>query len=610
MKKNFFTFLPVDNGKQNWFDLSHPNSGSCNMGGLYPVLVEPTLPGDYFTCNISYLLRMAQMVAPPMSRIGVSFFAYYCPNRILMDSKDWDKFIADVDNTSGVSLPVLTFRKLFDAAQTLIDSDYPLNYLRSKLGDFFDFDVVGSNGFEIRLKDSSVYLDSSYLLGSLEQDSPELFSEFISYLESVGITPVLGRRLDYFIGDLWMKNLNSPFKGTLLDYMGFPINSPLMAYPSIIELDFTDSAMGTYDFGPAVSSGDVSFHVLPMIAYLRIWNEYFRQEFIQEEIDSELVDNFNEWKNLLSSDLSVLWSIKLRDWEHDYFTSCLPAPQLGESSSIEIGEDGKFTIPELREGNIIQRIREKLLHGGTRVWEIVANFFSERLSDSRIQIPEFIKPNEINGHPTGFSWLRISDIYQTAPGSSDSLPALDASANIAAPRGASVNTNNLGLSFNFKAEEHGYLIVLMNIQPETVYCQGLPKHFRMLDTLDYGWPDFANITEQPVYQYEVFATPANTTRNNPMQGEPDFPIFGWQSQYAWYKFHQGELHGELRDDLDFFTFARIFEEEPYLNDKFLQCNPTDRPFPISYEYDKLTYHLFVDLRVNRRLPYFGIPSLR
>ena len=145
----------------------------------------------------------------------------------------------------------------------------------------------------------------------------------------------------------------------------------------------------------------------------------------------------------------------------------------------------------------------------------------------------------------------------------------------------------------------------MNVQPEPVYCQGIPRHFMSLDTLDYGWPDFANITEQPVYSYEIFATPENVRQ----QGA-DYPIFGWQSQYAWYKFHQSELHGELRDDLDFFTFARIFESEPQLNDEFLRCNPSDRPCPISYEYDKLTYHLALDVRVNQRLPYFGIPSLR
>lgn len=603
MKKNFFTFLPVENGQQNWFDLSHTNSGSCNMGGLYPVLVEPTLPGDYFKCDISYLLRMAQMVAPPMSRIGTSFFAFYCPNRILMDSKEWDKFLADVDGTSGVSLPTLSFAPLFKYIEDSIDFSNVAEFVASIFG--FTAIKVGTSSFSFTYNGDSVYFSEDVSTTFSTEDELSSLSSRLANL-GIDVTDLSSKTLELVVLDVLSVYKNYPFKGTLLDYMGFPVNSPLLSSEGILTANFSNSEVNFSTIQKIASTRAIQ--VLPLIAYMRIWNEYFRQEFIQEEIDPDLVENFNAWKDALSTDLSILWTIKRRDWEHDYFTSCLPAPQLGESSSIEIGSDGKFTIPELREANVIQRIREKLLHGGSRIWEIVANFFSERVSDSRIQIPEFIKPAR-----GGFSWLRISDIYQTAPGTSDNFPTLDASANLAAPRGASVNTNN-GITFNFKADEHGYLIVLMNVQPEPVYCQGIPRHFLSLDTLDYGWPDFANITEQPVYQYEVFATPDNIRKvvnDNPnITDAMEYPIFGWQSQYAWYKFHQSELHGELRDDLDFFTFARIFESEPNLNDEFLTCNPSDRPFPISYEYDKLTYHLAIDLRVNRRLPYYGIPSLR
>ena len=349
-------------------------------------------------------------------------------------------------------------------------------------------------------------------------------------------------------------------------------------------------------------SPEISFQVLPILAYLYIWNEYFRQEYIQDEIDPELLNDFTSWKNTLNQDLSILWTLKRRDWEHDYFTSCLPAPQLGEPASVEIGADGYFTIPELREANVLQKVKEKLLHGGSRVWEILQNFFNSTVSDARIQIPHYIQPEH---YAKGHAWLRISDIYQTAPGSSDALPTLNADDNVAAPRGASVNVKDAVLHFKYHCKEHGYIIVLMNVQPETVYCQGIPRHYLSLDTLDYGWPDFANLSEQPVYNYEIYATPDNIRTIG-----SDYPIFGYMPQYSWYKFHQSELHGELRDDLDFFHFARIFDDEPALNSQFLECNPSDRPFPISYEYDKLTYHIAIQGGVDRRLPYFGVPSLR
>ena len=120
-KKNFFRFMALDNQKKNWFDMSHTNSGSCNMGQLVPVLCEPTLPDDYHVLNLSYLVRMAQMVAPPMTRIGIHFFAFDVPNRILMDSRKWDVFLADVDGTSGFKLPQLSIGSLLAAMEERVE---------------------------------------------------------------------------------------------------------------------------------------------------------------------------------------------------------------------------------------------------------------------------------------------------------------------------------------------------------------------------------------------------------------------------------------------------------------------------------------------------------
>lgn len=584
--------MSVDNQKKNWFDLSHTNSGSCNMGHLVPVLCEPTLPNDYFSCNISYLVRMAQMVAPPMTRIGIHFFPFYVPNRILMNSRDWDKWLADIDNTSGKSLPTLSFSPIYSRLEDVVSEDEYIVRLFASYGVRATYDVDSEYWILYSTSDSS----------NITSDSrSDQYPKLLSSLSALGFDIESGYMADSMVSYMVDNYKEFPFVGTLLDYFGFPVNAPLMSTVGFLTSQSENNGQWSFSFESRITP-QRAFQVLPMLAYLYIWNEYFRQEFIQEEIPEDMLEDFNAFKTRLDFDPSFLWNLKRRDWEHDYFTSCLPAPQLGEQASIEIGNDGKFTIPELREANVIQKIREKLLHGGSRVWEILANFFNSNVSDGRIQIPEYIRP--LDG--TGSSWLRISDIYQTAPGASDAFPTLTADANIAAPRGASVNTNRVGLRFKHKCPEHGYLIVLMNIQPEPVYSQGIPRHFLSLDTLDMGWPDFANITEQPVYKYEVYATPDNAR----ISQVGDYPIFGYQSQYAWYKFHNSELHGELRDDLDFFHFGRIFEAEPELNDTFLTCNPSDRPFPIEYEYDKLTYHIAFDLGVDRCLPYYGVPSLR
>lgn len=105
------------------------------MGHLIPVLCEPTLPNDYFSCELSYLIRMAQMVAPPMTRLEVNFFPFYVPNRILMDSRKWDKWLADIDNTSGVSIPTLSFTPLFAYMQEYVREN--LDKVYSYVANFF-----------------------------------------------------------------------------------------------------------------------------------------------------------------------------------------------------------------------------------------------------------------------------------------------------------------------------------------------------------------------------------------------------------------------------------------------------------------------------------------
>lgn len=579
-KQSFFTYATLDNHKKNWFDMSHTNSGSCNMGPLIPILCTPTLPGDYHSLKLSYLIRMAQMVAPPMTRIGVSFFAFDVPNRILMNPRKWDKFLSDIEGDSGVSLPTVKI------------SDF-INDMKQFLGTKFL-----TPSFVATLKDNINALYRSEfnvdydIIYSIQASATKLT---INYNQEFN-TDVPGNVTNSWLSGLLLKDLLNfaPYVGTLMDYLGFPVTAPAFRTSALLVNVPPGPSSFVFEVNVTTNDSEGLIQVLPFLAYLFIWNEYFRQEFIQEEISAEMLEDFASWYNDLGS-IGMINLLKRRCWEHDYLTSCLPSPQLGDSAAIAIGEDGQFTIPEFREANMIQRIKEKLLHGGTRIFEILRNFFGENVSDARLQIPQFIAGSH--------HWLKISDIYQTAPGSSDAFPTLSSDANIAAPRGASVNAKNYGLTFKHKSKEHGYLIVLMNVQPEAVYSQGVPRHFFAVDSLDYGWPDFANITEQPVYTREVFAAPNGMDANAGT-------IFGWQSQYAWYKYKNSELHGELRDDLDFFHFGRIFETPPLLNASFLECNPSDRPFPIEYEYDKLTYHIAFDYSVERRLPYYGIPSLR
>ena len=114
-----------------------------------------------------------------------------------------------------------------------------------------------------------------------------------------------------------------------------------------------------------------------------------------------------------------------------------------------------------------------------------------------------------------------------------------------AGHGVSVGSSNYVSS---RAEEHGYIIGIMSVMPKTAYQQGVRIHCKKLDKLDYYWPSFANIGDQPIYNEALYH------QNNPSDGE----VFGYTPRYAEYKYIPSTDHGEFRTSLNFWHMGRIF----------------------------------------------------
>lgn len=87
--------IKVDTPNTNKFDLSFDSKLTLDMGKLYPVLVQETLPGDYYNITPEMLIRLSPMIAPVMHRINARIHYYFVPYRLLW--KNWDKFLAGED---------------------------------------------------------------------------------------------------------------------------------------------------------------------------------------------------------------------------------------------------------------------------------------------------------------------------------------------------------------------------------------------------------------------------------------------------------------------------------------------------------------------------------
>ena len=77
---------------------------------------------------------------------------------------------------------------------------------------------------------------------------------------------------------------------------------------------------------------------LPFRAYARIWNEWFRDENLQQPVVQDTDDSNDNGSNGGNQPFDAQQGglpLKVAKY-HDYFTSCLPEPQKGEASAIPI----------------------------------------------------------------------------------------------------------------------------------------------------------------------------------------------------------------------------------------------------------------------------------
>lgn len=411
--------------------------------------------------------------------------------------------------------------------------------------------------------------------------------------------------------------------GSLGDYMGLP---------------YKPTGVGTQD------QADIS--ALPFRAYQLIWQEYFRDQNLTAELNLSKLGG-----EILPAnpDYYVLNTLRDRAWEKDYFTSALPWTQRGgdvgvpfEATQINYkpnsyvyrtngnqggstatgpmrtdanqgslligsnsggttgGEQGRIenidsidglgvTINDLRRASRLQEWLEKNARGGARYVEQILSHFGVLVPDSRLQRPEFLGGGRV---PVSISEVLSNFQFSGDP---EGLPQGNMSGH-----GISVGNQN---GFSKQFVEHGFVIGIMSVLPRTAYMQGIPKLFSRMDKFDYLWREFANLGEQEVYNRELYFDTADVSGAN--NG-----VFGYQSRYAEYKYSPSTVHGDFKENLEFWTMVRKFSARPNLNEQFVTSDPTQRIFAVTDpDVHKLYVQVYHKFDALRPLPYYGTPKL-
>lgn len=354
-----------------------------------------------------------------------------------------------------------------------------------------------------------------------------------------------------------------------------------------------------------VASRDVS--ALPFRGYAKIWNEWYRDQDLQAELTIDTTDG---------PDTTTNTSLQNADWEKDYFTTARPWAQKGPAITLPLGVrapvtgiggvNGTFGAPgvtayetggtggvvyanakvvgdatnnymyveqdpgnpsfpgiyadltsataasinDLREAFALQRYEENRARYGSRYTEYLAAAFGVRSSDARLQRPEYLGG--------GKQVIQFSEVLQTAPTTSGND---DGIGNLSGHGVGALRSNRYRKYF----EEHGYIFSFLQVQPKTMYAQGLPRTWNRRIKEDFFQRELQHIGQQEILNKELYAAHAT----------PD-GTFGYQDRYDEYRRAESTIGGEFRTTLDYWHMARLFGSAPALNASFVSSNPTKR----------------------------------
>lgn len=428
-----------------------------------------------------------------------------------------------------------------------------------------------------------------------------------------------------------------------LDFMGIPVR---------------------YDTTTALQNTDLFISLLPFYAYQLIYNEYYRDQNLEDDLLEYFPHGLSsgyqfELTDALEDDtVTNLLRLRTRAWEKDYFTSALPDPQVGEEVHLPLQGNAPVKASNQKVTNFdfehtpgavydqypvyddatdtLRMVPSAGSSGGPKSLNISnaqdgsTNLYADMSQVSATTINELRRASRLQEflERTARGGRRYKEMIASHFGVFSKDARLDrpeflgggvqpvtisevlnhtgtdtqeGSAFVLGQMGGHGISVGASARTRRRFTEHGYLIGILSVMPRTGYMDGLPRMFTKLDMYDYYWPEFARIGEQEIYNREV-----SVWNEDQPEG-----TFGYAPRYSEYKYIPSTVHGEMRGSLDYWHLARKFGADVALNAEFVHPKPEDlnRIFAVQEGGDQLIGQIYNKTVAIRKMPKYGIPTL-
>lgn len=535
------------------FRRDHSVKLSFNVGDVIPFYVDEVLPGDTFQVKTSMVARLQTLLTPMMDNLYLDTYFYFVPNRIVW--QHWRELMGE--NTKSAWIPSVEYSV---PQVTAPEGGWSIGSIADYMGVPTGVANLSVNALPFR----------AYALIMNEWFRDENLSDPLNI--PVDDATLAGSNGTNYITDVVKGGM--PFKAAKFhDYftsaLPAPQKGPDVLIPSATAGEYpvvTKSAV--MDFASYPGDKQVDGTPLPIVL-----------AGLSNETQDEFKWNVgNTVGGGLRNDIGLY---------NDSFTGFNSSPlNLYAIASGGLGA----SINQLRMAFQIQKLYEKDARGGTRYIEILKSHFGVTSPDARLQRPEYLGGNRIP--------VNINQVVQNSATQAEGTPLGDTAA-------FSVTTDVHG-DFIKSFVEHGFVIGIMVARYDHTYQQGLERFWSRKDRLDYYFPVFANIGEQPILNKEIYA-----------QGNSaDDEVFGYQEAWADYRYKPSRVAGEMRSaaktSLDVWHLADEYTELPKLSDAWIREDKTnvDRVLAVTSSVSNQMFaDLYIQCKATRPMPMYSIPGL-